>query len=207
MSEFDRPLSGYRLADTLRSDTLQMVAMRELGNAARWVDLANINGLLPPYLTDDPLLASSRVLLTGSKLLVPALEPVSQNAAGTTPDDLYQTDIGLFDGDLEVSAGGDFLILDGRANLRQALKNRVLVERGELIFHPEFGCLVRRLIGVVNGPTASVMAAKYVASTLRADPRVSKVVSTTAEVIGDTINVVADVIPISGQSTKIEVTI
>lgn len=207
MSEFNRPLGGFRLADTLRGDTLQVIALRELGDATRWADLANINNLLPPYLTDDAGQASDRVLLTGSLIVIPALTPVAQDAEGTGPDDLYKLDLGLINGRLEANEDGDFAVFDGRANLRQALKHCIITERGELMFHPEYGCLVRKLIGTVNGPTASVLAAQYVRSTLRADPRVQQVLSSTAEVIGDTINVVAVVMPIVGQSIKIDVSI
>lgn len=207
MSEFARELRGYRLADTMRGDTLQAIALRELGDAARWPDLANINQLMPPYLTDDPAAASNRVLLTGSVIVVPASTPVARDAETTSPDDLYKLDLGLVNGDLDVNANGDFLVFNGQANLRQALVHRVITERGELMFHPGYGCLVRTVIGAVNGPTAGVLASQYVRATLRADPRVREVVSVTAEVIGDTINVVANVLPITGRSTKIEVRI
>lgn len=204
MSEFSRPLRGYRLVSTLRGDTLQAVALRELGNAARWVDLANINNLLPPYLTDDPALSSARVILTGGVISVPSLTLASQNAATNDPDAIYELDLGLVDGELTVNENGDFNIFDGLANLRQALVHRVITERGELMFHPEYGCLVRTLIGVVNGPTAAVLAAKYVQSTLQADPRIKQVLDCTAVVTGNTISVVANVLPITGTSTKIE---
>lgn len=207
MSEFSRPLRGYRLVDTLRGDTLQSIAYRELGDASRWADLANINNLLPPYLTDDAALAGPRVILTGDVLVVPALSQVAENAESTDPDDLYQLDLGLVAGDLSADAGGDLAIFNGHANLRQALVHRVITERGELIFHPEYGCLVRSLIGVVNGPTAAVLAAKYVQATLADDPRVRQVISCTATVSGDTISVVAEVLPITGRSTKVDIII
>lgn len=204
MSEFDRTLVGYRLADILHGETLQLVAARELGDPARWVDLANINNLLPPYITDDPALASSRVLLSGSVIVVPAQAPVSQNATSTDPDDVYELDMGIVSGDLGADENGDFLVFTGRENLRQALVHRVITDRGELLWHPEYGTLIRSLIGVVNGPTASTLAAKYVEATLRADSRVREVPSVIAEVSGDIIRVSATVVPITGQSTKIE---
>lgn len=207
MSDFNRPLRGFRLVDTLRGDTLQSVALRELGNASRWVDLANINNLLPPYLTDDPALASARVILTGGVLQVPAITAASPNADTTDPDELYELDLGLTDGDLTENVDGDFNVFNGLANLRQALVHRVICQRGELMFHPEYGCLVRTLIGVVNGPTAAVLAAKYVQSTLGADPRIKQVLSCTADVVGDIIKVTAIVLPITGQSTKIDIVI
>lgn len=207
MSEFDRPLVGFRLADTLHGDTLQLIAARELGDPARWVDLANINELLPPYVTDDPALASSRVLLSGSVIIVPAQTPVSETSQSTDPDSVYELDLGLIGGHLSANENGDFQVFTGRDNLRQALVHRVVTERGELLWHPEYGALIRSLIGVVNGPTASTLAAKYAEATLRADPRVREVASVIAEVSGDIISVSATVVPITGQSTKIEAVI
>jgi len=207
MSEFSVPLAGFRIVDTLHGDTLQAVALRELGDASRWVDLANINKLLPPYITDDASLASDRVLLSGGQLVVPAQTPVSANARTSKPDDLYGLDLGLINGDLTDDGNGDFVVFNGQANLRQALVHRVITERSELMFHPEYGCLVRQLIGAVNGPTAATLAARYVSATLAADPRVTSVTSVTATVAGDAINVVAIVVPITGSSTKIEVSI
>jgi phage baseplate assembly protein W len=205
MSEFDRPLIGYRLVDTLYGDTLQRVAARELGNADRWPDLANINNLLPPYITDDASLASDRVVLSGKQIVVPAQSKISEASDSTDPDEIYQLDMGLIDGDLSADEGGDFVIFDGRANLKQALEHRVDVERGELLWHPEYGSLHRALIGTVNGPTAATLAAKYVAATLKADPRVQEVTSVVANVVGDQIQGTADVLPIIGRSMKIEV--
>lgn len=204
MSEFDRPLLGYRLVDTLYGDTLQKIAARELGNADRWPDLANINNLLPPYITDDAAIASDRILLSGSTLIVPAQSKLSEASDSTDPDEIYQLDMGLPDGDLDADENGDFLVYNGRDNLKQALEHRVDVERGELMWHPEYGSLHHALIGTVNGPTASSLAAKYISATLKADPRVQDVVST-ATVSGDQINVLSDVVPIVGRSMKIEV--
>lgn len=204
MSEFDRPLSGYRLVDTLYGDTLQKVASRELGNADRWTDLANINNLLPPYITDDASIASSRVLLSGGTIIVPAQSKISEASDSTDPDKIYQVDMGLTDGELSADENGDFVVFNGRDNLKQALEHRVDVERGELMWHPEYGSLHRTLIGTVNGPTAGTLAAKYVEATLKADPRVQTVISTVATVVGDQIKVAADVMPIVGRSIKIE---
>lgn len=207
MSEFDRPLIGYRLVDTLYGDTLQKIAARELGNADRWPDLANINNLMPPYITDDASLSSSRVLLSGSTLIVPAQSKLSEASDSTDPDKIYQLDMGLSDGELSADENGDFVVFNGRDNLKQALVHRVDVERGELMWHPEYGSLHRALIGTVNGPTAGTLAAKYVEATLKADPRVQEVTSVEAQVVGDQINVIADVVPIVGRSMKIEVSI
>lgn len=207
MSEFDRPLPGFRLADTLYGDTLQVIAKRELGDASRWVDLANINDLIPPYMTDELDQASSRVLLTGSVIVVPAQTSASETSKGVTEESLYLVDLDITSGHLESDEDGDILLISGRENLKQALVNRVIVDRGELLFHPNYGCLVRTLLGATRGATATTLAAQYVRATLRVDPRVRQVMSVIATREGDQVRVVANVLPISGQSTKLEAVI
>jgi len=208
MTEFDSSLTGYRLTSTMYNDTLQRVAARELGDANRWVDLANINNLLPPYLTDDPALASDRVLLTGGLLLVPSQStPIHTAATGIDEDGLYLIDLATKDGALQADDNGDIALCAGRDNLKASLIRRIEVEQGELLFHPRYGCLVRTIVGAVNGPTAALLAAQYVQASLKADPRVSAVLDCRAEVIGDQLPVTANIQPIAGQSTKIQVTL
>lgn len=205
MSEFDRPLAGFRLVDVLHGDTLQEIAARELGDASMWVDIANINNLIPPYITDNPDEASDRVLLSGGVLLVPARTPIA-GQGGTTEADIYGTDLLLRDGDL-VAENGSLVVVSGRENLKQALINRNKTERGEMLWNPTYGSMVRSLLGAVSGPSSALLAAQYVAATFRADYRVKDVASSRATVAGDVVRVVCEVVPVSGQSQKIEVVI
>ena len=61
-----------------------------------------------------------------------------------------------------------------------------------------YGCLVWRLQGAVNGPTAGMLGAEYVKATLLADYRVSRVDSSTAEIGGDAIRITARAVAIEG---------
>lgn len=206
MSEFDVPLGGVRLAEVLHGDTLQQIAARELGDAARWVDLANLNGLVPPYITDDPAEVGPGVLKPGGVILLPAPAEAPGTGAGTA-DDLYQRDVDLSGGELSVGPDGDLAIVAGEANLRQALVHRVVTEQGELLFHPNYGSMVRAVLGAVAGPTAAILAARYAAAALRADARVRDVRDARAEVRGDVVRVEALVQPVTNRSTKIEATL
>jgi phage baseplate assembly protein W len=206
MSEFDQILTGYRFVDTLYGDSLQEIAARELGDAARWPDIANINGLLPPYLTDDAARVEPGVLLTGSTILVPA-----QSAPGSiyanNPVSIYETDIELFDGLLSDDGAGDLVVVSGRSNLRQALRHRIETNVGELIFHPAYGCKARSLVGVVNGPLAEMLAEEFVSVALQMESRIEEVKSVSAVATGDVIEVFSDVQPITGKSTKFGVSL
>ena len=104
----------------------------------------------------------------------------------------------LFSAALAV-VNGDLAVVSGLANLHQALTLHVDVDKKELGFHPDFGCYVRSVMGAMNGPIAGQLAAFYVKSALIEDIRVNYVSSCTATVVGDVINVVATVIPISGK--------
>ncbi|ATI15622.1 baseplate assembly protein W [Bordetella phage vB_BbrM_PHB04] len=198
---FSRPMYGFRFEETRRGDTLKAIAARTLGDAGRWHELIAFNKLVPPYITDDPAQVKPGVILTGELLLVPA--PAPAVTTSTDPQEVFQRDIRLENGMLAVD-GGDFLVAAGRENFTQAIRNRVETETGELIHHMDYGNRTRRLLGAVNGPTASLLAAQYTRSAVLADPRVRRVVSATAEVIGDVVNVGVKVEPVSGQPAQIE---
>lgn len=201
--DFNKPLYGYRFVQTQRGDSLQLIAAREMGDATQWQTLIDYNNLVPPYITDDSTQAGPGVILTGASILVPAPVPV---ATGTTdPSTVFGIDIKLTNGQL-ATANGDFDVVSGRDNLRQALANRVETERGDLLMHQDYGSLHQRLIGAVNGPTSGLLAAQYVKAALQADPRVQSVTSTTATITGDVTEIEAEVQPISGTSIPVSAT-
>lgn len=191
---FTREAPGVRLAETRHGDTLQRIALRELGDAGRWVELAELNGLRPPYITDAAL-ARAGVLAYGASIKIPA--PASIISASAEPRTVYGADLRLARGALGVQFG-DLEILEGVPNFVQALQHRIVVGKRELGFHPEYGCHVRTLIGASNGPVSARLAAFYVRSALLEDERVDAVPSCVAEVLGDQIRVTATVVPVSG---------
>lgn len=198
----ERPLFGFRFVEILHGDTLQAIAARELGDAGRWAELIAYNGLVPPFVTDDSAVAKTGVLLSGSLIRVPAPVPVITTTSD--PDKVFERDIALDERGGLVLTAGDFDVASGRANLRQALKHRVTTDRGELMFHPSYGSLVRRLIGTVNGPTAALLAAQFAKSAVQADPRIKQVTQSTADVVGDVINVSVEAQPIVGRVVDVD---
>lgn len=205
MSDFDRDLTGYRYAEILHGDSIQRLAYRELGDASRWQELVWINDLLPPYITSEPAQASKRVLLAGGVIVVPAARAIV--GAQTDPDKVFDIDCRLRKGLLEADESGDIQIISGRENLKQQLVHRVETDKGALLFHPEYGCSIRRILGVINGPTAAILGAQYVKSALLSDFRVSEVTKSAAEVVGDVTRIEAEITPISGRSVDIEASV
>jgi hypothetical protein len=200
-----RPLAGFRYVQTQQGQSLQLLALRELGSAARWPEIVNINGLTPPYLTDDPGLVSETVRLYGGLLIVPASAAVDASAA-EDPDYVFGVDLALLGGDLVIE-NGDLVVATGRANLRQALEHRVLTNLGELLFHPDYGNGFVGLRGSGNGPTKALLGARFIKESLLADPRVAAVPDVTAQVTGDSITAVATAHPIAGAPLDIPLTV
>lgn len=204
MSDFERELPSVRLAQTLYGDDLQAVAARELGDANRWAELVWINRLSPPYITDDPLLVSASVLLSGSYIQVPA--PVGVPNGSGQSGQVFERDCLMRNKVLVEDAGGDIAVVTGADNLRQQLKHRVSTPRGQARRNPDYGCLLWRLLGKVNGPAAGMLGAEYVKSALKADYRVSEVVYSKATVSGDVVSVTAKAKSIDGAVVDIALT-
>lgn len=199
---FDNPLSGYRFVDTQFGDTLQIIAFRELGDASQWPLLIAYNKLIFPFITDDATLAVKGVILTGQQILVPAPVPVIEST--TDPALVFEIDVALDGaGLLQAGPDGDFALVSGTANLKQALSNRITTDAGELIFHGDYGTLIRQLLGAINGPNAGLLAASYDTAAVLLDPRVLSVPSSVVTISGDDINVAMEVIPIVGRAVQL----
>lgn len=184
---FDRELAGYRFVLTQHGDSLQRVAARELRDASKWNTIVALNKLQPPYLTDDPALASSNVILNGSTYLV--LPATSAVYAKPDPTSVFGTDLLLSPDGFLSTSNGDFATVTGIANLEQALSNALDTDQGELLHHPLYGTLVRRILGKVVGPTAQQLAAEYAKATVGADARIQQIDSAIATTVGDSISV------------------
>lgn len=193
--------TGYKTVQTLHGDTLQRVAARELGDASLWPGIAYLNGLAPPYLTDDPAQVAEGVRLTGSRLLVPVDAPVAPADVGTR--DPFGSDVRLNKGLLTVE-GGDLALVSGVDNLRQALGHVVVTEPGELLFHPRYGCGLRRFIGASNSRANALVAGGLVKRALGADHRVVSVREATTEINGAVLRIEATAVAVDGSTIEVK---
>ena len=202
MSVFEQAFPNFRLVNTNRGDSLQAIASREMGDSNRWVELVWLNDLSHPYITDDALLERTGVILSGGQIKVPApggFEDPDQSGN----DDVYASDM-IMKGKLLTDDGsGDFAVVSGVKNLKQQLSHRITTPMGQALRHPDYGCKIYRLIGTMNGPTAAILGAEYVRSSLLADYRVNSVPSSKATVIGDAVRIDATAEAVTGDSLKI----
>lgn len=194
-------LAGFRFVEIQHGDTLQRIALREMGDASLWPNLIDINDLTPPYLTDDPALAGPKVKLFGHLLMVPAGEP--QGEADPDAARIYGSDVALNKGLLQADETGDLALVAGVPNLKQALENRLATPLRDLLFHASYGCNVHSLKGEAGQPGIATLGAQFVRSAMLDDPRVREVGSAKANLTGDVLSVSATVTPITGTTVDI----
>lgn len=185
MTAFTTAMPPYRITTTDHGDDVQRVAAREMGDANRWPEIVWLNGLLPPYITDDPQRVTDGVLLSGSFIKVPA--PTAINPRSTESGQVFERDCVMANRQLRASASGDIEVVSGVDNLSQQLTHRVSTPRGQARRHPEYGCLAYRLIGTVNGKPAALLAAQYVEAAVLSDYRIRSVQEAEAVVTGESI--------------------
>lgn len=200
----ERTATGSRYVEILRGDTLQRIAARELGDASRWPELVGFNRLVPPFIVDDAASAGERVLAAGQFIRIPATDVVV--SATSSPDEVYGRDVGLRLGRIE-AIDGDFAIVGGLDNLRQALRHRIETDSGELLFHPGYGSQIRRILGQASGPAATLLAAQLARTAVLADERIASVPSAEAEAEGDMLRVTVKAEPVVGKVVDITSTL
>lgn len=188
---------GWSTTTIRQGDTPQRLALRSLGSAQHWVDIVLLNGLSPPYFADT---AGPGVLAYGGDVLLPVAQPDSIARV----DDPFLTDLAVDDDGCLAVSGGDLATVGQSGNLRQALKMRVVAPKRSLLFHPEYGSWVPKLIGSVNRSSLAQLVAFYVQSALLEDPRVKSVAGISALLANDTISVSATVNPVRGEVIAFE---
>jgi len=188
---------GWKTSTIYQNDTLQRLALRELGHAGYWHDIAALNNLKPPYLADT---GDDGVLAYGQTILLPISIPDSLSRV----DDAFLTDILLDDNGFISFSEKGINTVSGNENLYQALSLRASVAKTSLMFHPDYGSWAFTLIGNINGSSLAALASFYTKSALLEDPRVESVESISVALSGDTMDITATVISKSGDAIVYE---
>lgn len=163
--------------------SLERLAQIELGDSTRWGEIVEVNGLKPPYISDDPNESRDGVLKAGSNILVPS--PV-QNGFSQVPSGKVnkltanmselEKSLGVdfkVDSkfDMVLSSSGDFELVAGADNMAQATVLKLSYEPGEVMLYPEIGSGLT--IGKKFPPIADIK--DRITNSLLQDARVSKV--------------------------------
>jgi phage baseplate assembly protein W len=177
-----------RLGTVRQGDTLMSFANRELGDYTAWRQIAQLNGLEPPYVAGTKGL---HVAIPGQQLFLPPPNSTSVITPETGPIASYVTNylgVDIYLGPLNqprVPWTGDYQIISGYQNLRISLGRRLQTTIGQLIYHPEFGSRIPPEIGSIASQDVTALLVEYTKSALQSDPRVNQVVSCTVTLLGN----------------------
>ena len=161
-------------------DTLEKIAMRELNDATRWVELIPLNKLKPPYLSDT---ASEGVVAVGSYLLVPSDNPKEDvtsfilNSRETSVTKNLNNQEKVLGVDIKVNKEADFIVnnrqdlelTSGFDNVYQALMLKMGYQKGSLTYHPKIG------LSLTIGEKNTIMMDEIensIRDTILSDPRI-----------------------------------
>jgi phage baseplate assembly protein W len=193
--------SQVATAQVRLGDSLMDIAARELGDFNQWSNIAQLNGLVPPY---TAAVSSPGVAGPGTMLFLPTGSPLP--AVGVPPPNYNVNVLGTdkFLGPLNedmLTWTGDFQLITGIPNLQISLGRRLQTTLGTLIYHETFGSRIPPEVGDVEASTTGLLIEAYAESALQADPRVQSVQTitlTTPQV--NQVNIAATVIPIGSGS-------
>jgi phage baseplate assembly protein W len=98
---------------------------------------------------------------------------LTRRALGSRNADRASIDLG--------SAAGDLRLTRGRANLAQAILNRLFTRQGELaaLGHPDYGSRLYQLIGEPNTRRTHALADLYLRESLAEEERVAEIIDIT----------------------------
>ncbi|NCC27298.1 MAG: hypothetical protein EOM22_03875 [Gammaproteobacteria bacterium] len=181
-----------RLVPVEIGDSLRRLAARHMGDASRWTELAEINGLRPPYIIEsiDPAERERATLVFGDRIAVPVgyADRVPQE-----PIEVFGVDAVLIDRTLQVDDGGDYAVVATLDNLTQALTHRVKTPVGDILMHRGYGCNVFAVLGMQARPLIAALAGAMVRQALEQEPRLASVDEVRPVTDGDTVTIYARV--------------
>lgn len=199
--------SSYRTVRLPGRVTPQGFAAEYLGSAGRWKEIVLLNRLSPPYFS--PQGDGKTILRPGDpvKLPSPPDDTSGDSQVYSDSESVLDEDEFLFGQDLKVDletrdlvidANGDFELVNGLDNLKQAMYIKIWTRPGDLKAHPWFGFSP----SIGEGVSVDKLSENYfqVRSTLLSDVRIDDIASLLVEAHGDILKVSARLIPITRSS-------
>jgi hypothetical protein len=135
--------------------TLERIAQDEMGDSTRWGEIAEVNGLKAPYVSDDKSDTRPNILTPGMNFLIPT--PARNGFSQVPSAREIKTTRGLSElerslgsdlkltknFDLSISNAGDLEVVSGVQNMAQAVILKLSYEKGEVMRYPEMGAGLR----------------------------------------------------------------
>lgn len=205
---------GFVSVRVNQGDTLVSIAAHYLGDPNRAFELAVLNRLKPPYITDAARLPGT--VRYGGSIIVPAQEATqapavfastsaltTEVAAQLYGRDALRVRIGRSQYDWELDPASDktdIRKVEGVPNVQQALQWRTTIARGESPLYPRLGVPI--LIGEPATPSRALSQRFEMRQQILADPRVQQIRTFAYTVQEDAVTVNADVVLIREASAS-----
>jgi hypothetical protein len=194
--------NGYIEVQVRRSDTLESLATKHIGDPNAWYDIAVVNDLHPPFLSSGARLPNTKAV--GDTIVIPVAKPATPVGVATTGNAvagkaqlsaLFGRDIkltrlanGKYGWAADTGHGStDVQTIEGVPNLIQGLESRMRTEQGT---NPQFPALGLPVLAGEKGGIEQWLEAKFAleAQVLR-DPRIESITNMDFSVAGDTVTV------------------
>lgn len=154
------------------SDTSYLITLDGLANLNNYLlsDMAYLKAYLPGTVNSQQkiYIPSDLAAPTGASIIQPA-STTSDPLTGISKVDWLMTD----SGDIATNNYGDFRYSYGITNILQALKIKMMTEKGKVLLHPDFGLGVK--VGTINSQIDVQALYNSINTQIQADPRFSGV--------------------------------
>lgn len=178
-----------------KPETLQDIAVQQLGDISRWVELKDLNDLVYPYIvpTNEQKAANPEHLMTwGDVLKLPTTNSINvadlNYYSDKRAEERYDASLGM---DIALSflpenssdnfaympsqyPSADLKVVSGIANLKQSLELRLMTRKGSNPYHPNYGSTLLDLIGEKLNPDTIVRIRIEIVRTVKTDNRVEE---------------------------------
>lgn len=186
--------AGNKREKVPRFTDIKGVAVRYLGKAGRWKEIALLNGLSSPYISPEG--DGVTVLRPGDPILIPADPEEGDGQIVNLFDGINEPEGFDFGTDLlidpntrsfVVDENGDLAVVSGLNNLQQAGTIKTFTKPSDLVAHPWFGFSGE----VGRGLTIDMLAQQHLElkMTLESDSRVEKILELSMRGTGDKLEI------------------
>ena len=151
-----------------------MIAQKELGDAERWEEIAELNNLQYPFIDST---SYSGVVSYGDIISLPIEETIEIEQTTSFGTDLkLTTDRTVLSfgkgGDLSVGVNGDYELVSEMDCLSQDLLHRTLVEEDTVPYHRSYGSKVNTMIGAKKDENWRIKTEIEFSRMAKCDPRI-----------------------------------